>query len=124
MLTMKYTLLRNSGTDQRVFVDEAGSVYLADHSGDSYGDIGRPDQTDDGPLKVVVPTELVANWYGGSGPQFAVQVQCERYNNTLTVCFGLGVASFLAERWGVPMKLRHKLKASMHLEFQLKKIEQ
>ena len=57
-----WTLLRYSSTDQRLWQGEDGTLYLADNSGDGTvgggseaKTVGTPDDTDHGPLRVLVP---------------------------------------------------------------------
>jgi hypothetical protein len=71
----EYVFLRAiAHDDQRLWVcQRTGDLYLADQSGDGRcGGAGRPDETDDGPLRVV---SRVVHVHKG---RFTVRVVCER----------------------------------------------
>lgn len=100
----KYKRVRGSKTDQRIFQDEAGNIYLCDQSGN------YPDETDDGPLRVNIPEllhrGLVCQVNSGEGIYFSAQVNKEQYNDRLcSVRFGIGVAQWLADHYQLELKI-------------------
>jgi hypothetical protein len=102
----RWELVRNSGEDQRIFRrrGDAAGLYLADHSGNN------PDETADGPLRIVTPDELIGvmDW---KSLRFSIQTRVMRYTGEQwsrsysAITFGLGVANWLAAYYNVPMKL-------------------
>jgi hypothetical protein len=118
----KYTLLRGSKTDQRIFSrsDNADNfLYFADHSGDgNHGSIGSPNQTDDGPLKWEIPTGhfhenrriiLRPSKYGDYLVA-DISVISEKDGRQYKVGIEHGIAFWLAEHHGcmVVLKLKEK----------------
>jgi hypothetical protein len=107
--TERWELLRPSNNDQRIFRkrnDADWALYLADHSGIT------PDNTDDGPLLLIPPDEIggALDW---KTFRFSLRVRRERYERARnkwadaygSVTFGIGVATWLAAFYEVPLKL-------------------
>ena len=124
-----WTLLRYSSTDQRLWQDDEGKLYLADHSGDGniagwnstlmcrhdIDTVGTPDDTDDGPLRVLVPQSKVGGvlklnynpeaTHHGLKCQIRVVVEKGRNNKVVPINVEPSLALNLGRRLGVPVLL-------------------
>ena len=124
-----WTLLRYSSTDQRLWQGEDGTLYLADHSGDGniagwnstldcrhdVDTVGTPDDTDDGPLRVLVPQSkmgdvLEINYNPEAthhGLKCRVRVIVERREDkVVSINVEPSLALNLGRRLGIPVLLR------------------
>jgi hypothetical protein len=129
IMEKNWTLLRYSSTDQRLWQGEDGTLYLADHSGDGniegwnstldcrhdVDTVGTPDDTDDGPLRVLVPQSkmgdvLEINYNPeatGHGLKCRVRVIVERREDkVVSINVEPSLALNLGRRLGVPVLLR------------------
>lgn len=99
----QWKLLRHSRTGQRVWQDAfTGDIYLADHSGDdANGRVGHPDQTDDGPLRVIKRGKTDTVCMDGLAGIWFVEVRAERTQENGTVVIDLPCALFVAGQLGV-----------------------
>lgn len=88
--------------EQRIFEDTDGNFYIVDHSGTS------PNNTDDGPIRLIVPNALVANGFSpyNGEPRFDVSVYSLRDEQNYRTSFGLGPAKFLSDKLDIPMLLK------------------
>ena len=124
-----WTLLRYSSTDQRLWQDDEGKLYLADHSGDGnimgwnstldrrhdVATVGTPDDTDDGPLRVLVPQSKVGGvieinynpeaTHNGLRCNIRVAVE-KREDKVVSINVEPSLALNLGRRLGVPVLLR------------------
>ena len=116
-----WTLLRYSSTDQRLWQDDEGALYLADHSGDGTvgggseaKTVGTPDTTDNGPLRVLVPQSkmggvLKINYNPeatGHGLRCNIRIVHERHHDkVVSINVEPSLALNLGRRLGVPVLL-------------------
>jgi len=124
-----WTLLRYSSTDQRLWQDDEGALYLADHSGDGniagwnstldrrhdVDTVGTPDDTDDGPLRVLVPQSKVGGvlkinydpeaTHHGLKCHIRVVVEKGWNNKVVSINVEPSLALNLGRRLGVPVLL-------------------
>jgi hypothetical protein len=106
MSKVTYQIVKQIRHSQRVFKGSDGRFYLADESGDGRGTIGRPNETEDGPLALVESEPIVCRWDKGMGTSFSVTVDCERTGDRNTVGLTGTGALWLAAHLGLAITTR------------------
>jgi hypothetical protein len=106
----KYKLIRPSRDGARIWEDEHSGLYIADSSGDRPGHVGRPDETDDGPLMIdqsakrltLVPVVFSNYW------SFPVMVmnRLAHEDPMSNVVVDSATLLFLADKLEIPMELK------------------
>lgn len=92
---------RIADDDQRLWQGQGDDYYLADESGDRYRIGGNPDETDDGPCRILKeePIQLYANGL------LSVCVVVERTGRESSIVVTPRGASFLVERLNMKVQL-------------------
>jgi len=109
---MAYKLLRHSTTDQRVWEDDEGRIFLSDHSADTAQHIGRPDETDDGPWQVMIPAGYLAMGLKKGASPRGWRIPVSRFGTALgrsqlsEIMVGWDLALFLADRLKLALKIQ------------------
>ena len=112
--TKKWVLDRSFKRSGRLWRNnENGQYYLADHSGDRYPAhpcwMGRPDETDDGPLRLDVERSIVQS------ENFVLVYVIDDSGDRHSVTVDMGAALYLSERFDIPIRTAEGFTYGVHV---------
>jgi len=101
-----YTKVIKFQYSQRLWKGSDHRYYLADESADYRGRAGTPDETEDGPLVLILDEPIRCDWYYNTGTCFMATVLTTRTGDRNSVGLSGNAALWLAAHLGMTIKSR------------------